>query len=105
MSAALSPGPEEPDGSGLLGDGWDGEEGVPQGLYVTAPAEELTLEGFAQDGRADTMAPGPLLAMILTQSPGKTAKGWRGCPMTSWSGSCPAPGGWHRGWPGRRWRR
>jgi hypothetical protein len=32
---------------------------------VTLPAEELTLEGFAEDGRADTMAPGPLLAMIL----------------------------------------
>ena len=75
MSAALSPGPEEPDGSGLLGDGWDGEEGVPQGLYVTAPAEELTLEGFAQDGRADTMAPGPLLAMILDTVAGQDGEG------------------------------
>ena len=78
MSAALSPGPEEPDGSGLLGDGWDGEEGVPQGLYVTAPAEQLTLEGFAQDGRADTMAPGPLLAMILDTVAGQDGEGLAG---------------------------
>jgi hypothetical protein len=27
---------------------------------VTLPAEEMTLAGFAQGGRADTMAPGPL---------------------------------------------
>ena len=62
MSAALSSGPDEPAGSGLPG---DAEEGIPQGLYVTLPAEELSLEGFAEDGRADTMAPGPLLAMVL----------------------------------------
>ena len=62
MSAALFPEPDEPYGSGLPG---DAEEGIPQGLYVTAPAEDLSLEGFAQDGRADTMAPGPLLAMVL----------------------------------------
>jgi hypothetical protein len=65
MSAALSPEPDEPAGSGLPGDGWDAGEGIPQGLYVTAPAGDLTLEGFAEDGRADTMAPGPLLAMVL----------------------------------------
>ena len=46
------------------GDGWDETEGTQQGLYVTLPAEELTLEGFAEDGRTDTMAPGPLLAMV-----------------------------------------
>jgi hypothetical protein len=62
MSAALPGEPDEPSGSGLSG---DAEEGLPQGLYVTAPAEELSLEGFAADGRADTMAPGPLLAMVL----------------------------------------
>jgi uncharacterized protein DUF222 len=62
MSAALSPEPEEPEGSRLPGD--DGE-GTPEGLYVTLPAEELSLEGFAEDGRADTMAPGPLLATVL----------------------------------------
>src|ERR1700761_6097798 len=65
MSAALSSEPDEPDGSGLPGDGRDADEGIPQGLYVTLPAEELTLEGFAQDGRADTMAPGPLLGTVL----------------------------------------
>jgi hypothetical protein len=65
------------------GDGWDEEEGIQQGLYVTLPAEELTLEGFAEDGRADTMAPGPLLAMVLGAVAGEEGGGWRGCPMTS----------------------
>jgi hypothetical protein len=32
MSAALSPEPGEPQGSGLPGDGWDADEGIPQGL-------------------------------------------------------------------------
>jgi hypothetical protein len=55
---------EEPDGSLLPGEEWDGPErdGPEQGLFVCLPAEELTLAGFAQDGRADTMEPGPLLA-------------------------------------------
>ena len=83
MSAALSPVPDEPQGSGLPGSGWSQDEGAPQGLYVTLPAEDLTLEGFAEDGRADTMVPGPLLAMILGAVAGRTAKGWRGCRMTS----------------------
>jgi hypothetical protein len=38
MSAALSFGPDEPQGSGLPGEGWDGEGGAQQGLYVTVPA-------------------------------------------------------------------
>jgi hypothetical protein len=75
MSAALPSEPDEPPGSGLSGDGWDEEEGVQPGLYVTAPAEELTLEGFAQDGRADTMAPGPLLAMVLDTVAGPDGTG------------------------------
>jgi hypothetical protein len=83
MSAALSPEPDEPAGSGLPGDGWDAEEGIPQGLYVTLPAEELSLEGFAEDGRADTMAPGPLLAMVLERWRGRAGRAWPGCPMTS----------------------
>src|SRR5690242_658217 len=78
MSAALSSEPDEPAGSERPGDGWDGEEGIPQGLYVTAPAEDLTLEGFAQDGRADTMAPGPLLAMVLDTVAGKNGEGLAG---------------------------
>ena len=75
MSAALFPGPDEPQGSGLPGDGWDADEGIPQGLYVTAPAEDLSLEGFAEDGRADTMAPGPLLAMVLDTVAGRDGSG------------------------------
>src|SRR5215470_11245810 len=77
MSAALSFEPDEPQGSGLPGDGWDGD-GVQQGLYVTLPAEELTLEGFAEDGRADTMAPGPLLAMVLGAVAGEDGEGLAG---------------------------
>ena len=78
MSAALSPVPDEPQGSGLPGSGWSQDEGAPQGLYVTLPAEELTLEGFAEDGRADTMAPGPLLAMILGAVAGEDGEGLAG---------------------------
>ena len=66
--AAGEPGPE---------DDWDGPAG--QGLYVCLPAEEITLEGFAQDGRADTMAPGPLLAAIVDAVTGEDAKGLGGC--------------------------
>ena len=42
------------------------------------PAEELTLEGFAEDGRADTMAPGPLLAMVLGAVAGEDGEGLAG---------------------------
>ena len=75
MSAALSFEPDEPPGSGLPG---DAEEGIQQGLYVTLAAEELTLEGFAEDGRADTMAPGPLLAMVLGAVAGDDGEGLAG---------------------------
>src|SRR6266568_4697019 len=82
MSAVLYPVPDEPVGSGLPGgqdgDGWDEEEGLQQGLYVTLPAGELTLEGFAADGRADTMAPGPLLAVILGAVAGEDGQGLAG---------------------------
>jgi hypothetical protein len=77
MSAALSPVPDEP-GSGLPGDGWGQDDGAAQGLYVTLPAEELTLEGFAAGGRADTMAPGPLLAMVLGAVAGQDGEGLAG---------------------------
>jgi Domain of unknown function (DUF222) len=61
-------------GSGELGD-------VPseQGLYVTLPAEELNLAGFAQNGQADTMAPGALLAVIVNTVTGDDAAGLKGC--------------------------
>src|ERR1700692_4521476 len=78
MSAALCPEPDGPDGpagSGLPG---DAGEGMPQGLYVTLPAEELSLDGFAEDGRADTMAPGPLLAMVLGAVAGENGEGLAG---------------------------
>src|SRR6266496_4414505 len=82
MSAALSPEPGEPGGCGLPGEqdgsGWAQEEGTQQGVYVTLPAEELSLEGFAADGRADTMAPGPLLAMVLGTVAGQNGEGLAG---------------------------
>jgi Domain of unknown function (DUF222) len=78
MSAVLFSEPDEPSGSGLPGDGQDGGEGIPQGLYVTAPAEDLSLEGFAAEGRADTMAPGPLLAMVLDTVAGPDGAGLAG---------------------------
>jgi hypothetical protein len=40
-------------------------QGPQQGLFVCLPAEELSLAGFAQNGQADTMAPGGLLATVL----------------------------------------
>jgi hypothetical protein len=82
VSAALSPEPEQPQGCGLPGgqdgDGWDEDEGARQGLFVTLPAEELSLEGFAAGGRADTMAPGPLLAMVLGVVAGENGQGLAG---------------------------
>ena len=39
------------------------------------PAEELTLEGFAQNGRSDTMAPGALLATVLDAVVGEGGSG------------------------------
>ena len=71
---------EEPDDSSLPSEEWDGpEEYLPeQGLFVCLPAEELTLEGFAEDGRADTMEPGPLLATVVGAITGDDARGLKG---------------------------
>src|SRR5580704_6131512 len=72
---------EEPEGSGPLPAGEDGPDasadadGTAQGLYVCLPAEELTLAGFAQDGTADTMAPGPLLATVVHAITGEDGTG------------------------------
>jgi Domain of unknown function (DUF222) len=70
---------EEPEDSCLLPSGEDGSGGLPegagQGLYVTLPAEELTLAGFAQGGRADTMAPGPLMAAVVHAVAGEDGAG------------------------------
>ncbi|HEY6309622.1 MAG TPA: hypothetical protein VIY52_02280, partial [Streptosporangiaceae bacterium] len=67
---------EEPDDSSLQ-PSFQGEEGdLPeQGLFVCLPAEELTLAGFAEDGRADTMPPGPLLATVVDAVTGNDARG------------------------------
>ena len=72
---------EEPDDSSLSGGDWDGpEQCLPeQGLFVCLPAEELTLAGFAQDGRADTMEPGPLLATVVHTVTGQDGAGLAGC--------------------------
>lgn len=80
---------EEPEGSGPLplpaggngpgaGDGEAPPEGPEQGLFVCLPAEELSLGGFAQDGRTDTMAPGPLLAAVLHAVTGEDGAGLAG---------------------------
>src|SRR5579862_2930984 len=73
------PDDPEPDGSGWR---WAGDTGPPsdsqaaeQGLFVCLPAEELTLAGFAQNGRADTMAPGPLLSTVLEAITGEDGSG------------------------------
>jgi hypothetical protein len=49
-----------------------------QGLFVCLPAEELTLAGFAQNGRSDSMAPGPLLATLLEAITGEGGSGLAG---------------------------
>ncbi len=53
-------------------------EGQGQGLFVCLPGEELTLAGFAQDGRSDTMAPGALLATLLDAITGEGGSGLAG---------------------------
>jgi Domain of unknown function (DUF222) len=74
----------EPDDSWLppaaegLGEEDDGP-GLGQGLYVCLPPEELTLAGFAQGGRADTMEPGPLLGTVVHTVTGEDGSGVAGC--------------------------
>jgi hypothetical protein len=46
-----------------------------QGLYVSLPPGQLTLEGFAQAGVTDTMLPGALLATIVDTVTGEDGKG------------------------------
>src|SRR5579859_857368 len=73
------PEPARP-GSGRVGDTGPGSEDQPcdQGLFMCLPAEELTLAGFAQHGRADTMAPGALLATLLEAVAGEDGSGLAG---------------------------
>lgn len=76
------PDDPEPAGSGWRrvdeGDPGSGGQAPDQGLFVCLPAEELTLAGFAQDGRADTMAPGALLATVLDAVVGEGGSGLAG---------------------------
>jgi Domain of unknown function (DUF222) len=75
--SGCDPEPEDSRWLPAEGNGPVGEvpEGAEQGLYVCLPAEELTLAGFCQDGRADTMAPGPLLATVLHAAVGQDGSG------------------------------
>jgi len=67
----------------------EGEFPVQQGLYVTLPAEQLTLAGFAQNGEADTMAPGGLLATVVQVVAGEDGS----CAATIIGPSRPKAGG------------
>jgi len=57
-------------------DGWEGPAG--QGLFVTLPAEQVSLPGFAQGGASDAMAPGPLLAAVVGAVTGEDGAGVAG---------------------------
>src|SRR5215472_6399438 len=72
------PDGEEPDGQRPEDEFEGPPQGPEQGLFVRLPAEELTLSGFAQDGRADTMAPGALLATLLEAIAGEGGSGLAG---------------------------
>ncbi len=67
-----------PGGEVPLPAGEEVPEGLGQGLFVCLPAEELTLAGFAQNGRSDTMAPGALLATLLDAVTGEGGSGLAG---------------------------
>src|ERR1700739_3527678 len=71
------PGPDdaEPDGFPPGADA----PGPEQGLYITLPAEQLTLAGVGQGGAADTMAPGALLATVVDTVAGPDGGGLAGC--------------------------
>src|SRR5215467_6006659 len=60
-------------------DGGAGEFSAQQGLYARSPVEHIILAGFVQDGEADTMAPGGLLATIVQAATGEDGSGLAGC--------------------------
>jgi hypothetical protein len=70
------PGPDDEEPGGFPPD--EDAQGMEQGLYVTLPAEHLTLSGFAQGGASDTMAPGPLLATVVHTVTGDDGSGLAG---------------------------
>src|SRR3984957_11912410 len=71
------PGPDDAEPDGFPPDG--DAAGPEQGLYLTLPAEHLTLSGFGQGTAADTMAPGPLLAAVVDTVTGEDGAGLSGC--------------------------
>ena len=72
------PGPDDAEPGGYPPADQD-PPGPEQGLYITLPAEHLTLSGFCQGGAADTMAPGPLLATVVHTVAGPDGSGLAGC--------------------------
>src|SRR5580693_5711892 len=71
------PGPDDAEPDGFPPD--EDAAGPEQGLYLTLPAEHLTLAGFGQGSAADTMAPGPLLAAVVDTVTGENGAGLAGC--------------------------
>jgi hypothetical protein len=71
------PGPDDAEPDGFPPD--EDAPGPEQGLYITLPAEQLTLAGFCQGGASDTMAPGPLLATVVDTVTGQDGAGLAGC--------------------------
>src|SRR5580692_2376333 len=71
------PGPDDAEPDGFPPD--EDAAGPEQGLYLTLPAEHLTLAGFGQGTAADTMAPGPLLATVVDTVTGQDGAGLAGC--------------------------
>jgi hypothetical protein len=97
---------EEPDGfPSLSADDEPGEFPAEQGLYVTVPAEQVVLAGFAQNGEADTMAPGALLAAIVQVVMGDDGAGLAACSDDQLAGIVSAAAGWSLVLCGRRWSR
>ena len=74
MPPALLPDP----GPGDSGDAHDNQS-PEQGLYITLPAEQLTLAGFNQGGATDTMVPGALLATVVDTVAGPDGSGLTSC--------------------------
>jgi hypothetical protein len=71
------PGPDDAEPDGFPPD--EDAPGPEQGLFITLPAEHLTLAGFCQGGASDTMAPGPLLATVMHTVTGEDGSGLAGC--------------------------
>jgi hypothetical protein len=71
------PGPDDAEPDGFPPD--EDADAPEQGLFVTLPAEHLTLSGFCQGSASDTMAPGPLLATVVHTVTGEDGSGLAGC--------------------------